>query len=126
MADKGRDAPERGTDTLRARLIRHAKGPKGLPSIGRELAYAVTDIRQKVVEEATYGRAVTPQPLDAGGIHGKARPAEAEEPDKGDPLGRSATVSVSASFRARCAEVAERGKGRDGPSQERPGPSHEP
>lgn len=115
MSDKARDTPADGASTLRERLKRHAMGPKGLPSIGKELAYAVTDIRQKVVEEATYGRVVTPQPMDTGGIHGKA-----EEADKGDPLGRS--TQLSPSFRDRCAAVAARDTGRDGPDRAPRGP----
>ena len=39
-----------------AYMADYARGPLGLQSIGRELAYAVTDIRQKVVEEGMYGR----------------------------------------------------------------------
>src|SRR3954469_4794306 len=41
----------------------------------KPVARAITDIRQKVVEEGVWGRVVTPQPVtlpQGGGIHGEA------------------------------------------------------
>ena len=122
-------------------LLRDSLVPQMVETLGRNLAHQEGDLALFEIGRAFWkesgAEAIREEDRLCLGLMGKVgrvgldvrRPAEAEEPDQGDPLGRSATtanVSVSASFRARCAEVAERGKGRDGPSQERPGPSHEP
>ena len=80
---KRENAPAEGelSDSFRARLVDYLMDERRLPSIGRELAYGVADIRQKLVEEGMYGRSVTP-PIEVG-IHGR------EPSEKGDPLGRS-------------------------------------
>ncbi|UEM25418.1 hypothetical protein JL100_036485 (plasmid) [Skermanella mucosa] len=91
MADKqGNGEKGQGDQAQRSNFRQRAKDylmhPDRLPSIGKELAYAVTDIRQKVVEEATYGRVVTPRPMpgqgkaEPGGIHGKAVETDQAEP----------------------------------------------
>lgn len=91
MADKqGNGEKDQGDQAQRSNFRQRAKDylmhPDRLPSIGKELAYAVTDIRQKVVEEATYGRVVTPRPMpghgktEPGGIHGKAVETDQAEP----------------------------------------------
>ena len=79
MANNGKDAEKDAPKSLGERVLDHARGPMGLASIARELKYALTDIRHKVIEEATYGRAVTPHwrdpanaPQPGGGIHGSA------------------------------------------------------
>jgi hypothetical protein len=79
MAKSGNEPENETTKSLGQRFMDHARGPKGFASIINEVKYALTDIRHKVVEEATYGRAVTPHWRDAaatpqpgGGIHGKA------------------------------------------------------
>lgn len=90
--------------SLRERFFEHALSEKGLPSIGKELAYAVADIRQKLVEEAAYGRTVTPEHVSS--IHGRDEPQA-----KGDPLGRSAGGDP---FRERCRQAYER---RQSPSE---------
>ena len=77
--------------------------PDRVPSIAKELAFAVADIRQKL-EEAAYGRPVTPET-----IHG--RPPERD----GDPLGRSAADP----FRERCRLIHE---SREQSGPERAGP----
>lgn len=75
------------TEALRQRLLTHSlMRPDRLPSIGRELAFALADIRQKY-EQAAYGHPVTPET-----IHG--RPTEAA-----DPLGSPHAVDH---FRERC------------------------
>lgn len=93
MADKqGNREKGQGDEAQRSNFRQRAKDylmhPDRLPSIGKELAYAVTDIRQKVVEEATYGRVVTPRPMPG---HGKAEPGsihgKAVEPDQAEPGG---------------------------------------
>lgn len=100
-------------DSFRTRLVDYLFDERRLPSIGREISYGLADIRQKLVEEATYGRAVTP-PIDVG-IHG--RDADGENRD---PLGRSQGPDP---FRERCQEVFARSqpddRGRDGPEPER-------
>lgn len=90
MADKqgnvGKGQENEGQrSNFRQRAKEYLMHPDRLPSIGKELAYAVTDIRQKVVEEGTYGRVVTPRPMPgqgkaAGGIHGKAVETDQAEP----------------------------------------------
>lgn len=90
MADPNNSSPPQ--DSLLARFIEHATGPMGLASIGKELSYAVTDIRQKVVEEGMYGRQVTPAVIESLGT-GR------------DPLGRS-MPGEKQSFEERCSEVA--------------------
>lgn len=90
------------------RFIDYVMQPGHLPSIGKELAYAVADIRQKVVEEGMYGRPTTP-PIDTR---------------DGDPLGRSmepvaSPVTVNISFADLCRDIAkthpaaEQDRGRD-------------
>jgi hypothetical protein len=76
MANDRTEAEKNEPKSFAERFMAHARGPMGLASIGREIGYAVTDIRHKW-EEAAYGRAVTPRwdshqamPED-GGIHGK-------------------------------------------------------
>ncbi len=76
MASNPSDADKNAPQSLVERFKSHALGPMGLPSIFREISYAVADIRHKW-EEAAYGRAVTPRWNDKdvegmGGIHGKA------------------------------------------------------
>lgn len=125
MADKQRDTEkppgaQQQRTTIRQRLKAHAMGPKGFASIGKELAYAVADIRQKVVEEATYGRVVTPRPMspqdkmEPGGIHGPAVSKDQSEPGgihgkapskEGPATGGihgAAAPETSSSFRERC------------------------
>ena len=81
-----------GTETLRQRLLQHSlMRADRLPSIGRELAFALADVRAKF-EEAAYGRAVTPET-----IHGR------QDDAGGDPLGH-ATVDH---FRERCRMIHE-------------------
>ena len=70
--------------SVRQNFLDYLMDEKRLPSIGKELAYAVADIRQKVVEEATYGRAVTPD-LHAGDPLGRAMPAQ--QPEAAEPGG---------------------------------------
>jgi hypothetical protein len=77
MASDRTEAEKDEPKSLAERFMAHARGPMGLASIGREIGYAITDIRHKW-EEAAYGRAVTPRwdshqaTPEAGGIHGKA------------------------------------------------------
>ena len=90
--------------------------PRRLPSIGRELAYAVTDIRQKVVEEGMYGKVVTPQENSSDERRHTTVELKRPEP-KGDPLGRTGGDGES-KFKQRCREAFEKGgKGPDGPDR---------
>lgn len=80
MAKSGEEPANETSKSLSQRFMEHARGPKGFASIVNELKYALTDIRHKLVEEATYGRAVTPHwrepaptPQAPGGIHGDAK-----------------------------------------------------
>ncbi len=112
MSEQDRIAREaQGENSFRQRLTDYLMDANRLPSIGKELAYAVEDIRQKVVEEGMYGRPVTPS------IHGNP------EQDKGDPLGRSlhVDISVEVSFKDRCREVYE-SREQNAPARETPGP----
>ncbi len=61
-----------------------------LPSIGRELARAVEDIRHKVVEEGFFGRQVTDTGFNTG-IHGA--PTKPEAPTAGDVHGNGGPAS---------------------------------
>lgn len=83
-----------GHDALRQRLLQHSlMRPDRLPSIGKELAYAIADIRQKLIEEGAWGRTVTPE-----SIHG--RPHE----QAGNTLDRFGAVDH---FRDRCRLIHE-------------------
>lgn len=81
MASDRTEAEKDEPKSLAERFMAHARGSMGLASIGREISYAITDIRHKW-EEAAYGRAVTPRwdshqaTPEAGGIHGKAETPE--------------------------------------------------
>lgn len=102
-----------------------AMDPRALPSIGRELAYAVTDIRQKVVEEGMYGKAVTPQ--EDWPDEKRQNTVEAKKPEatpEGDPLGRTSGDGES-KFKQRCREAFENGGGK-GPEDPDRGPERGP
>lgn len=85
------DAFKARMSALRERINTHPLMHEGrLPSIGRELAYAIKDIRHKVVEEGWFGRQVTPStfPRDdppSPSIHGPAVPAVEATPEPGGP-----------------------------------------
>ncbi|MGG5812383.1 hypothetical protein [Falsiroseomonas sp. CW058] len=107
MAERERIAREMlAADSLRARLAQrfkaHALGPKGLPSIGRELAYGVADIRQKVVEEGWFGRVVTPQPvgIERSALYGPPM-------DSGDPIARAQGIEDAQAHFSAAGERAE-------------------
>ena len=102
MPEADKPPPETSwVERLRSYVDNHAlMKDHRLPSIGRELARAVEDIRHKVVEEGFFGRQVTDTGFNTG-IHGApstpGTPTGSDVHGNGDPAGGTGLATIHGS-----------------------------